>query len=79
MRDRPLLAAVLGALVIAFSAILVRLAEVSPATAAFFRCAYALPLLGLLETPKPLPASISESVLAKKKPAEPTQTLQPAE
>jgi drug/metabolite transporter (DMT)-like permease len=39
---------VLGALVIAFSAILVRLAEVSPATAAFFRCAYALPLLALL-------------------------------
>ena len=38
----------LGALVIAFSAILVRLAEVSPSTAAFFRCAYALPLLGLL-------------------------------
>jgi drug/metabolite transporter (DMT)-like permease len=42
------LAGVLGALVIAFSAILVRLAEVSPATAAFFRCAYALPVLGLL-------------------------------
>jgi drug/metabolite transporter (DMT)-like permease len=39
---------VLGALVIAFSAILVRLAEVSPSTAAFFRCAYALPLLALL-------------------------------
>jgi len=38
----------LGALVIAFSAILVRLAEVSPSTAAFFRCAYAIPLLGLL-------------------------------
>jgi drug/metabolite transporter (DMT)-like permease len=38
----------LGALVIAFSGILVRLAEVSPSTAAFFRCAYALPLLGLL-------------------------------
>ena len=33
---------------IAFSAILVRLAEVAPSTAAFFRCAYALPLLGLL-------------------------------
>ena len=33
---------------IAFSGILVRLAEVAPATAAFFRCAYALPLLGLL-------------------------------
>ena len=41
--DRPVLAGVLGALVIAFSGILVRLAEVSPSTAAFFRCAYALP------------------------------------
>ena len=48
MTSRPALAAVAGALVIAFSAILVRLAEVSPATAAFFRSAYALPLLGLL-------------------------------
>ncbi len=28
-----------------------------------------LPLLGLLESPKPLPASISDSVLAKNKPA----------
>lgn len=37
-----------GALTIAFSAILVRLAEVAPATAAVFRCLYALPLLGLL-------------------------------
>jgi drug/metabolite transporter (DMT)-like permease len=46
--DRPVLAGVLGALVIAFSAILVRLAEVSPSTAAVFRCAYALPVLGLL-------------------------------
>jgi drug/metabolite transporter (DMT)-like permease len=46
--DRPVLAGVLGAFVIAFSAILVRLAEVSPSTAAFFRCAYALPLLALL-------------------------------
>ncbi len=33
---------------IAFSAILVRLAEVSPSTAAVFRCAYALPVLALL-------------------------------
>jgi drug/metabolite transporter (DMT)-like permease len=48
VNDRPVLAAVLGALVIAFSAILVRLAEVAPATAAFFRCAYALPPLALL-------------------------------
>jgi drug/metabolite transporter (DMT)-like permease len=42
------LAGVLGALVIAFSGILVRLSEVSPSTAAFFRCAYALPVLALL-------------------------------
>jgi drug/metabolite transporter (DMT)-like permease len=46
--DRPVLAGVLGALVIAFSGILVRLSEVSPSTAAFFRCAYALPVLALL-------------------------------
>ena len=44
--DRPALAGALGALVIAFSAILVRLAEVSPSTAAVFRCVYALPALG---------------------------------
>jgi drug/metabolite transporter (DMT)-like permease len=46
--DRPVLAGLLGALVIAFSAILVRLAEVTPATAAFFRCAYAVPVLAVL-------------------------------
>ena len=40
--------AVIGALVIAWSSILVRLADVSPSTAAIFRCAYALPLLGAL-------------------------------
>jgi drug/metabolite transporter (DMT)-like permease len=48
VNNRPVLAGVLGALVIAFSAILVRLAEVSPSTAAFFRCAYALPPLAVL-------------------------------
>jgi drug/metabolite transporter (DMT)-like permease len=48
VNDRPVLAGVLGALVIAFSGILVRLAEVTPVTAAFFRCAYALPPLALL-------------------------------
>ncbi len=48
LRDRPVLTAVLGALTIAFSAIFVRLADVSPATAAIFRCVYALPALGLL-------------------------------
>lgn len=44
----PRAAAVCGALLIAFSAIFVRLADQPPATAAFYRCAYALPLLGLL-------------------------------
>jgi drug/metabolite transporter (DMT)-like permease len=48
LADRPVLAAVLGALCIAFSGILVRLAAVEPATAAIFRCAYALPPLALL-------------------------------
>ena len=48
MNERPVLAGALGAFVIAFSGILVRLADVAPATAAFFRCAYALPVLGLL-------------------------------
>jgi drug/metabolite transporter (DMT)-like permease len=46
--QRPREMAVAGALTIAFSAILVRLANVSPSTAAIFRCAYALPLLALL-------------------------------
>ena len=47
---RPGVAAVAGALTIAFSAILVKLADVEPSTAAIFRCAYALPLLWLLAT-----------------------------
>ncbi len=48
MDRRPLAFAAAGALVIAFSAILVRLADVSPSTAAVFRCVYALPVLGAL-------------------------------
>jgi drug/metabolite transporter (DMT)-like permease len=48
MSDRPVVAGALGALVIAFSAILVDLADVSPAAAAFWRCAYALPALGAI-------------------------------
>ena len=40
--------ATLGAIAIAFSSILVRLSHASPSTAAIFRCAYALPVLGLL-------------------------------
>jgi drug/metabolite transporter (DMT)-like permease len=40
--------AILGAGTIAFSSILVRLSHATPSTAAIFRCAYALPVLGLL-------------------------------
>jgi drug/metabolite transporter (DMT)-like permease len=45
---RPRAMAVLGALAIAFSAVLVRLADVSPSTAAVFRCVYAVPVLYIL-------------------------------
>jgi drug/metabolite transporter (DMT)-like permease len=45
---RPGVVAVAGALTIAFSAILVKLADVEPSTAAIFRCAYALPVLWLI-------------------------------
>lgn len=44
----PVPAAIAGALAIAFSAILVRLADVSPETAALFRCVYALPPLAAI-------------------------------
>ncbi len=45
MTRRPLLLLVGGAACIAFSGILVRLADVTPSTAAFYRCAYAVPPL----------------------------------
>lgn len=45
---RPVLAAVLGACCLMASGILVRLADVEPATAAVFRCTYALPALAIL-------------------------------
>lgn len=48
LRQNPVLTAVIGALTIAFSAIFVRLADVEPSTAAFFRCAYAVPPLAVL-------------------------------
>jgi drug/metabolite transporter (DMT)-like permease len=48
MGSRPIALAVAGAGCIAFSAILVRLADVSPSAAAFYRCAYALPVLAVL-------------------------------
>jgi drug/metabolite transporter (DMT)-like permease len=46
--QHPARAALVGAAAIAFSGILYRLAEVSPSTGAFFRCAYALPALWIL-------------------------------
>ncbi|HEY3186197.1 MAG TPA: EamA family transporter, partial [Solirubrobacteraceae bacterium] len=46
--ERPVAFALAGALTIAFSAILVRLADVTPETAALFRCAYAVPPLAAL-------------------------------
>ena len=48
-RAEPRALAVAGALTIAFSSILVALADVSPESAAIFRCAYALPVLWLLD------------------------------
>jgi drug/metabolite transporter (DMT)-like permease len=44
----PRVGALLGALTIAFSAILVKASDVAPATSAFFRCFYAVPVLWLL-------------------------------
>jgi drug/metabolite transporter (DMT)-like permease len=41
-------AALVGATVISFSAILYRLADTGPVTAAFFRMAYAVPVLGMI-------------------------------
>jgi drug/metabolite transporter (DMT)-like permease len=45
---RPVATAVAGAAIIAFSAILVSLADVTPETAAVFRCAYAVPPLAAI-------------------------------
>jgi drug/metabolite transporter (DMT)-like permease len=50
LAGRPVFAAVLGAMAIAFSGILVKWANVEPATAALFRCAYALPMLFAVAT-----------------------------
>jgi drug/metabolite transporter (DMT)-like permease len=48
LHDRPITAALAGALAIAFSGILFRVAHVSPTTGALFRCLYALPALWVL-------------------------------
>jgi drug/metabolite transporter (DMT)-like permease len=45
---RPRLAALIGAMFIAFSGIFYRFAEVSPATATVFRCLYGLPILAFV-------------------------------
>ncbi|MBS1887595.1 MAG: DMT family transporter [Actinobacteria bacterium] len=45
--DAPQAAAFVGAITIAFSSIIVELSKATPATAAIFRCVYALPVLGL--------------------------------
>ncbi len=46
--ERPVVAALAGAVAIAFSGILFRVADVSASTGAFFRCLYALPPLFVL-------------------------------
>src|SRR5215210_6723779 len=46
--NRPIPAALTGAVAISFSGILFRVAHVSPTTGAVFRCLYALPPLWLL-------------------------------
>ena len=46
--QRPVLAVLVGAVAIAFSGVLFRLAHVSPSTGAFYRCVWALPPLWLL-------------------------------
>ena len=48
LHDRPILAALAGALAISFSGILYRVADVSPTTGAVFRCLYAVVPLWLL-------------------------------
>jgi drug/metabolite transporter (DMT)-like permease len=70
LQRRPVAAGIAGALTIAFSAILVKLAEESPSTVAVFRCAYAVPVLALLAAaergrfgPRP-PGALRVSLLA---------------
>ena len=65
LRDRPVLAAAAGAACIASSATLVSLADTAPATAATFRCLYALPFLGVLMLLRgPTPGSRARSAPA---------------
>jgi len=50
LHERPILAALIGAVAISFSGILFRVAHVSPTTGAVFRCLYAVPALWVLAT-----------------------------
>jgi drug/metabolite transporter (DMT)-like permease len=54
-RARRSAVALTGVLIISFSAIIVRASHVSPGTAATLRCAYALPVLGVLALRSPRP------------------------
>ena len=63
----PVVLAMAGAVCIAFSGILVRLADLPPSTAAFYRCAYALPplaVLALLERRRYGPRARGQQALA---------------
>ena len=65
--DRPIGAALAGALAISFSGILFRAAHVSPSTGAFYRCALALPVLlplSLLEDRRFGPRPLRQRALA---------------
>src|ERR1017187_3374041 len=66
---RPVLLAGLGAACISASAVLVKLADTGPATATFFRCALALPVLIVLAAveqrrhgPRPLGAAVGSGI-----------------
>ena len=67
LHDRPVLAALAGALAISFSGILFRAAHVSPTTGAMYRCLLALPVLwplSWLENRKYGPRPLRQRVLA---------------
>jgi drug/metabolite transporter (DMT)-like permease len=65
--ERPILAALTGAVAISFSGILYRVAHVSPSTGAVFRCLYAVPpllLLAKLEDRRYGPRPLKQRALA---------------
>src|SRR6266566_6824875 len=67
LHNRPILAALTGAVAISFSGILFRVAHVSPSTGAVFRCLYAVPplwLLAKLEDRRYGPRPLKQRVLA---------------